>query len=69
LGLCHVSLKYVPPQTWKKFHGIPPKSDKEYSRGLVMQMRPDLAKELARKKDHNRAEAVLIALYGQYKEK
>ena len=65
LALNNVSLIYVPPQTWKKFHGIPPKSDKEHSRGLALQLRPDLAGLLARKKDHNRAEAILLGLYGK----
>jgi len=69
LALCGIPLKYVPSQTWKKFHGIPPKSDKEYSRGLCKQIRPDIADQLTRKKDHNRAESVLIALYGVHKEK
>ena len=65
LALNNVSLIYVPPQTWKKFHGIPPKSDKEHSRGLAIQLRPDLAHMLTRKKDHNRAEAILLGLFGK----
>ena len=69
LALKNIPLKYVPPGTWKKFHGIPAGSDKEYSRGLAKQIRPDISEQLARKKDHNRAEAVLIALYGQNREK
>ncbi|MCL2622941.1 MAG: hypothetical protein FWD31_04660 [Planctomycetaceae bacterium] len=69
LALSGIPLKYVHPGTWKKFHGIPAKSEKEYSRGLAKQLRPDLADYLSRKKDHNRAEALLIAMYGQHQEK
>lgn len=56
LALSQVPLIYVPPQTWKKSCGIPPKSDKEYSRGLALQRFPELTQYLMRKKDHNRAE-------------
>ena len=73
LAYCSIPLRYVPPQTWKKYHGIPKqpnaKEAKEYSRGLALQLRPDLAESLKRKKDHNRAEAVLIAMYGANREK
>ena len=68
LALLNVPLIYVPPQTWKKHHGIPPGSDKEYSRGFALQRLPALSQEFQRKKDHNRAEAALIALYGWSRE-
>jgi crossover junction endodeoxyribonuclease RuvC len=69
LALSGIPLIYVSPKEWKKFHGLPEKSDKERSRGFCKQIRPDLSEQLARKMDHNRAEAVLIALYGQHREK
>jgi crossover junction endodeoxyribonuclease RuvC len=52
----------VTPQKWKKHFGL--KSDGDASRGLAIQRFPYLAGHLDRKMDHNRAEAVLIALYG-----
>ena len=52
----------VTPNAWKKHFRLG--SDGEASRGLAIQRFPQLADALKRKKDHNRAEAVLLALYG-----
>jgi Holliday junction resolvasome RuvABC endonuclease subunit len=52
----------VTPQTWKKHFRLG--SDGNASRALAMQRFPALAEALKRVKDHNRAEAVLLALYG-----
>lgn len=52
----------VTPQAWKKHFRLG--SDGNASRGLAIQRFPALADQLKRVKDHNRAEAVLIALYG-----
>lgn len=68
LAMLRIPLIYVPPQAWRKFHRLPNKSDKEYSRGFAIQRLPELAEQLNLKKHHNRAEAALIALYGQHKE-
>lgn len=38
---------------------------KEQARSLVIQLYPGIASSLSRKADHNRAESVLIARYGQ----
>lgn len=63
IACCGVPVTYIAPQRWKKFHGLKG-SDKEASRARALQLAPDLSSLLARKKDHGRAEAVLIALYG-----
>ena len=52
----------VTPNTWKKHYRLG--SDGDASRAIAIQRFPQLAEQLKRKKDHNRAEAVLLALYG-----
>jgi crossover junction endodeoxyribonuclease RuvC len=54
----------VTPQTWKKAAGIASGSDKEADRRRALQLFPDQAANLARKKDHARSDAMLIAHYG-----
>jgi hypothetical protein len=54
----------VTAATWKRAAGIAPGSDKERSRQMALQRWPDQAKYLGRKRDHGRAEAMLIAAYG-----
>ena len=56
------SVIMVRPQTWQKFHGIK-KADKDVSIEIARRLFPGKQKQLARKKDHNRAEALLIAEY------
>jgi hypothetical protein len=51
----------IRPHIWKKALGLG--QDKEASRLRAMQLFPSA--ELRRKKDHGRAEALLLALYGQ----
>lgn len=52
----------VSPQRWRKALGAPGGVDaKEASRLLALQLFPGAADQLARKKDHGRAEALLIA--------
>jgi crossover junction endodeoxyribonuclease RuvC len=51
----------VRPQIWKRALGLG--KDKEASRLRAMQLFPSA--ELRRKKDHGRAEALLLARYGQ----
>jgi crossover junction endodeoxyribonuclease RuvC len=50
----------VTPQTWKKAAGVPAGAGKEASRRRALQLFPDQAPLLLRKRDHNRAEAMLI---------
>ena len=55
---------HVTPQEWKKHFGLI-KCDKEASRTLARERFPSLCDELKCKKDHNRAEALLIAFFGR----
>lgn len=50
----------VSPQTWKKYFKLG--RDKELARALAIRLYPTAS--LSRIKDHNRAEALLIARYG-----
>lgn len=65
LGACAslgIAYTRVEPRAWKKSLGL--SSDKEASRRRALELFPDLAAELARKKDEGRAEARLIAHFG-----
>lgn len=53
----------VQPQTWKRFFGLNG-AEKDDSRIKAIAMWPGLADQLKRKKDHNRAESLLIGHYG-----
>lgn len=53
----------IEPQTWKKRFGLKG-SDKEQSRQMALRMMPDAKGYMERKLDHNRAESLLIAMYG-----
>ena len=54
-------VQYAPPATWKKHFGLL-RQDKGASLELARKLFPEAP--LSRKKDHNRAEALLIARYG-----
>lgn len=54
-------LELVPPQRWKSAMNLSAKLGKDASRAKALELWPGLAKQLARKKDHGRAEALLIA--------
>jgi len=52
----------VRPQQWQRFHGIKyGKADKDLSLRIARKLFPGQKKLLERKKDHNRAESLLIA--------
>ena len=57
-----MSYQLVRPQKWKKAMGVG--RDKDECRLLASRMFPNQARLFVRKKDANRAEAVLIAVYG-----
>jgi crossover junction endodeoxyribonuclease RuvC len=60
LACCEIPLTIVEPSVWKrapKLYG----ADKETSRQRVLELFPAAHALLARKKDHGRAEAALIA--------
>jgi len=65
-AIAEIPIVHVTPQVWKKHFGLL-KCSKDASRTLVMERFPSLRDELRYKKDHNRAESVLIALYGREK--
>jgi crossover junction endodeoxyribonuclease RuvC len=60
---CAIPLTIVEPSVWKKFHALRG-GDKEADRQRALQLFPATHALLARKKDHGRAEAALIALAG-----
>jgi crossover junction endodeoxyribonuclease RuvC len=60
---CGIPLTIVEPTGWKKFHNLRG-ADKEASRQRALQLLPVAHGVLARRKDHGRAEAILLALYG-----
>jgi hypothetical protein len=51
------SLQFVSPQAWKKLFGVG--NDKEAARACCLRLYPDAP--VTRVKDHNRAEAILVA--------
>ena len=63
IAALHLPLTLVSPQEWRKKMGVP--KGKDGSRQRVLELRPDLASRFSRKKDHGRADAVLMALYGE----
>jgi crossover junction endodeoxyribonuclease RuvC len=52
----------VRPQTWQKHHGIGPSPDA--ARQRAVQLYPAVAERLLKKRDSNRADAILVAAYG-----
>ena len=67
--LCmELPLHRIKPKDWQRRVGlsnVAAADRKEASRMRAREMFPSLKDDLKRKKDHNRAEAVLIAFYGQ----
>ena len=62
LDVLGVRAEVVQPQTWKRWFGLL-RADKDASRQRALVLYPAAAHMLARKKDHNRAEALLLAHY------
>ena len=60
---CGIPLTIVEPAQWKKFHHLRG-GDKEGARQRALQLFPAAHALLARRKDHGRADACLVALYG-----
>ena len=54
--------RLVTPSKWKKHFAL--SADKEASRALALRLWPGRSELFARKKDHGRAEAALLARYG-----
>lgn len=57
-----IEISTVAPQSWKRHFGLKG-PDKEQSRQLALRFWPDQAGFFSRKKDHQRAEAALIARF------
>lgn len=67
-GLCvglDLEVKTVKPSVWKRKMGIERGAEKDISRELALEIFPELREQLKLKKDHNRAEAVLIMEYAR----
>jgi crossover junction endodeoxyribonuclease RuvC len=64
IALCEIPLLIIEPSAWKKFYKL--SRDKEQSRQYALAMFPAAAHLLARRRDHGRAEAGLIAAYAAY---
>ena len=63
LGALQVPMRWCSPSVWKRRAGLLGK-DKDAARSLAIQLHPEVADMLTRKKDHNRGEAILIARFG-----
>ena len=63
LGALQMPIRWVTPQRWKKAAGIVGK-DKDAARSLAIQLHPEVADMLTRKKDCGRADSILIARFG-----
>lgn len=61
IGALGIAYTLVPPQRWMKQMRVP----KEGSIERCLQLLPACHELLSRKKDHGRADALLLALYGQ----
>ena len=65
LALAGIPFHLVRPQDWKRHHKLSGADDpKEAGRALALRLFPASAEAFARKMDHNRAEAALIARFG-----
>ena len=64
-GICaalSLPIYFVRPTKWKKHFNLI-KTNKDASRTKVIEVYPEISDKLHRKKDSNRADAILIALY------
>lgn len=63
VDVARVPMRLVQPQAWKKHYGIKADKTGQQARDMVVRLYPHAAGQVKRVKDHNRAEAVLIAHY------
>ena len=64
-GICsalNLPIYFVRPAKWKKYFNLI-KTNKDASRTKVIQVYPEISGQLSRKKDSNKADAILIARY------
>jgi crossover junction endodeoxyribonuclease RuvC len=64
LAACGVPYTVIAPAKWKPAVGVLKGANKESSRQRALQLFPDQAVNMARRKDHARADVLLIAYYG-----
>lgn len=60
-----LEVRLVNAQTWKRLYGVG--ADKDLALETARKLYPNAEHLLARKKDHNRAEALLLAHFGKVK--
>lgn len=63
LDIARFKTEPIQPMNWKRFYGLIG-ADKDDALVMARKLYPDLQPLLARKKDHNRAESLLIAHFG-----
>jgi crossover junction endodeoxyribonuclease RuvC len=63
-GALSLPISLITPQSWKRYHGVPPGDQKDLARSKAIAKWPAKAEYFARKMDHNRAESALIAVAG-----
>ena len=64
-GICsamQLSMYFVRPAKWKKYYGLI-NSEKDASRTRAIEMFPYFSSQLSKKKDSNKADAILIASF------
>ena len=64
-GICsamQLPMYFVRPAKWKKYFGLI-KSEKDASRTKAIEMFPNFSPQLSKKKDSNKADAILIASF------
>jgi len=64
-GICSalsLPIYFVRPTKWKKYFNLI-KTSKDASRTKVIEVYPEISSKLSRKKDSNKADAILIARY------
>ena len=64
-GICSalsIPIYFVRPTKWKKYFNLI-KTHKDASRTKVIEIYPEISSKLSRKKDSNKADAILIARY------
>ena len=64
-GICaalSIPIYFVRPTKWKKYFNLI-KTNKDASRTKVIEAYPEISSKLTRKKDSNKADAILIAMY------
>ena len=64
-GICSalsLPIYFVRPTKWKKYFNLI-KTNKDASRTKVIEIYPEISSQISRKKDSNKADAILIARY------